>query len=80
MKSPTWLDPRIWGMGIGGRLVKECVPFARESRYNRNTFWPKASCKAPAASINQNTFTLTRQFLHRDFGFDLTGETWQSTC
>ena len=71
-----YVDPRVRGLGIGGRLVEECIRFARECRYKRITLWTHSVLLGARRIYERNGFRLTKQWKHRDFGYDLTGETW----
>ena len=71
-----YVDPKARGLGMGGRLVEECVRFARECRYERITLWTQSVLLGARRIYERNGFQLTKQWKHRDFGFELTGETW----
>ena len=70
------VEPEARGLGIGKRLVDECVRFARQVGYRKITLWTQQNLTA-ARHIYQNAgFRLVRQEKHRDFGYALVGETW----
>ena len=71
-----YLDPKARGLGMGGRLVDECVRFARECRYRRITLWTQSVLLGARRIDERNGFTLTKQFRHSEFGIPMTGETW----
>ncbi len=70
------VEPRARGLGIGARLVAECVNFARGAGYRKITLWTQ-SILTPARHIYQSAgFHLVREEPHRSFGHDLVGEYW----
>jgi len=70
------VEPRARGFGIGGKLVAECIAFARATGYRKLTLWTQ-SILAPARHIYQAAgFRLVREEPHRSFGHDLVGEYW----
>ncbi len=67
------------GLGIGGRLVDECVRFAREARYRKIMLWTQDVLKAARHLYERAGFTLVKQYTHHDFGKPTTGEIWELT-
>ncbi len=71
------VEPKARGLGLGTRLVEECICFARRCGYQKLILWTN-SVLIEARHIYQKTgFTLTEQEAHHSFGHDLTGETWE---
>lgn len=71
------VDPKARGMGLGTRLVEECVRFARRRGYKKLMLWTN-SVLVEARHIYQKTgFQLVAQEAHHSFGHDLVGETWE---
>jgi DNA-binding MarR family transcriptional regulator/GNAT superfamily N-acetyltransferase len=70
------VEPRARGLGIGRRLVEECIRFAREVRYRRITLWTQSILIGARAIYERTGFRLVGQERHRSFGHDLMGETW----
>lgn len=71
------IDPAGRGLGIGKRLVDECIAFARACGYRKITLWTQSMLLA-ARGIYQNAgFVHTATEPHRSFGHDLIGETWE---
>jgi DNA-binding MarR family transcriptional regulator/GNAT superfamily N-acetyltransferase len=71
------VEPRARGLGLGTRLVQECIRFARRSGYQKLMLWTN-SVLIEARHIYQKTgFTLVAQEPHHSFGHDLIGETWE---
>jgi DNA-binding MarR family transcriptional regulator/GNAT superfamily N-acetyltransferase len=72
-----WVEPKARGLGLGTRLVKECIRFARRSGYQKLMLWTN-SVLIEARHIYQKVgFTLVAQEEHHSFGHDLIGETWE---
>ena len=70
------VDPAGRGLGLGKRLVDECISFARDCGYRKITLWTQ-SMLLPARGIYENAgFVLVASEPHRSFGQDLVGETW----
>ncbi len=71
------VEPKARGLGLGTRLVEECIRFARRSGYQKLMLWTN-SVLVEARHIYQKTgFTLIEQEAHHSFGHDLIGETWE---
>lgn len=71
------VEPSARGLGIGTRLVDECVAFARACRYRKLTLWTQ-SILGPARKIYAAAgFKKISEEPHHSFGADLLGETWE---
>ena len=71
------VEPRARGIGIGARLVDDCVRFARLKGYEKITLWTNSILRAAIHLYQQTGFRLVREERHTSFGRDLTGQTWE---
>jgi DNA-binding MarR family transcriptional regulator/N-acetylglutamate synthase-like GNAT family acetyltransferase len=65
------------GLGIGKRLVEECVRFARRVGYKKITLWTQSILQAARHIYKQTGFRCVGKKRHHSFGHDLVGETWE---
>jgi DNA-binding MarR family transcriptional regulator/GNAT superfamily N-acetyltransferase len=71
------VESEVRGLGIGKRLVEECVRFARQAGYQKMTLWTQSILHAARHIYKQAGFQLVREEQHHSFGQDLTAETWE---
>lgn len=71
------VEPKARGLGIGRRLVDECVSFARQVGYQRVTLWTQSHLDSARRIYKSAGFRLVHQKRHHSFGLDLVAETWE---
>jgi len=84
-KSPTVAQLRLLlltagarGQGLGGRLVDECIAFARNRGYRKLVLWTQAHLASARAIYQSRGFVMTASEPHEGYGRkDLVGETWE---
>ena len=71
------VDPDTRGLGVGRKLVAECVRFARVAGYRKIVLWTQETLTAARHLYAEAGFVKTAREPHRSFGHDLVGETWE---
>jgi GNAT superfamily N-acetyltransferase len=70
------VTPAARGLGLGTRLVEECVVFARDAGYRAITLWTNDVLISARKIYQAFGFTLTQEEPHHSFGHDLVGQNW----
>ncbi|QNS06130.1 bifunctional helix-turn-helix transcriptional regulator/GNAT family N-acetyltransferase [Streptomyces xanthii] len=71
------VEPEARGLGIGDRLVRAVVDFARGVGYRELVLWTNDVLKAARSLYQRHGFVLAGEEPHRSFGADLTGQDWR---
>ena len=72
------VEPSARGLGIGKRLVQECVRFARQIGYHKMILWTQSELLAARTIYEHAGFQLIEKKPHQNWGRkDLVSETWE---
>ena len=69
-----YVDPCARGLGIGSRLVDECLRFSRQVGYTKMVLWTNSILTDARRIYDKAGFQLVEEELHRSFGKDLVGQ------
>jgi DNA-binding MarR family transcriptional regulator/GNAT superfamily N-acetyltransferase len=71
-----YVEPTARGLGLGKRLVQECIDFARMKGYKALTLWTNDVLVSARRIYQVAGFQLTKEERHHSFGKDLVGQNW----
>jgi DNA-binding MarR family transcriptional regulator/GNAT superfamily N-acetyltransferase len=74
-----YVEPSARGLGIGSRLVSECVRFARQAGYKKMVLWTQSELDAARHIYKKAGFQVVEKKNHHSFSKDLVAETWELT-
>jgi len=70
------VDPKVRGLGVGRRLVAECIAFARQVGYDKIMLWTNDVLVSARRIYEAEGFSLIKEEHHHSFGHDLVGQFW----
>jgi GNAT superfamily N-acetyltransferase len=71
------IDPRARGQGLGRRLTRGCIAFAKKKHYRKLVLWTQSHLGAARAIYERENFKLKSCEKHFSFGKRLVAETWE---
>ncbi len=71
------VEPEARGLGLGDRLVNECIAFARAAGYRKMILWTQSNLDAARRVYRKAGFALSKEERHSGFGKGLVGQGWR---
>ncbi|MCT4654217.1 MAG: helix-turn-helix domain-containing GNAT family N-acetyltransferase [Cohaesibacter sp.] len=71
-----YVDANARGLGLGRRLVEECIQFAQQKGYKRMKLWTNDVLVSARRIYQATGFELLEEEPHHSFGKDLVGQIW----
>jgi GNAT superfamily N-acetyltransferase len=71
------VEPWARGAGLGGRLVDECITFARQAGYSRMMLWTVDMLTQARRIYKRAGFELVKAEPKHQFGFEMMDEIWE---
>jgi DNA-binding MarR family transcriptional regulator/N-acetylglutamate synthase-like GNAT family acetyltransferase len=71
------VEPSARGLGLGRRLVDECIRFARGAGYSKIVLWTNSVLTSARHLYERAGFKRVKSERHRAWGTDLVSETWE---
>jgi len=70
------VEPTARGMGVGERLVAECLRFAQRARYSRVVLWTTSGLDSARRIYQRAGFTLDDEAPYDGFGHGVVAQNW----
>ena len=71
------IHPKARGQGLGKRMTRACVAFARRAGYRKMVLWTQSHLAAARAIYVSENFRLKSSEKHFSFGKRLVAEVWE---
>jgi len=72
-----YVEPSARGLGIGSRLVSECIRFATQAGYKKMVLWTQNELDAARHIYKKAGFRVVEKKKHHSFSKALLAETWE---
>lgn len=71
------VEPKARGLGLGDRLVEECIRFSQSRGYEKLALWTNSVLVSTRRIYEAKGFELVEEEEHRSFGKALVGQNWE---
>lgn len=73
------VEPHARGLGLGGRLVRQCSDFARTAGYERIVLWTQSALTSARSVYAAEGYRRVHSEAGPGFDVDVVNETWELT-
>ncbi|KAI3541410.1 hypothetical protein CSPX01_07498 [Colletotrichum filicis] len=71
------VDEKAQGLGVGTKLIQQCIQFARDAGYGCINLWTKSMLESARRLYAKMGFTVVKTEEHESWGLKLSAEMWQ---